>query len=419
MDQPSKLERRLSRTSTLTDLSFSVLGPMAPPGAHRRDSVLTKPPSLASVGSLTSLKNILVDVPGVHAPHTPSANCGECAWFKYTPELVRTQSTASQTDEESRAELTRKDSVQGPNSRPNTPMPDVEIGDVSADSSEYDASQDLFRDDENSTPGSRVPVPTAADSTTDPATEVVSNAPSTDDHEAEEAMDAEACPDEEPLDTGSFLPGPAPIEVLISFDTTGSMSAILDAVRNNIHEMLTRLFSDIPNLKVALLAHGDYCDEREFYLTKSLDLTGDLDALVDFLKNTDGTGGGDYEECYELILREARERFNWSTGTQRALVMIGDAIPHGKDDPANKSGLDWREQADKLYQELVSTLNRDVSQCKVVILTCNVGMTYVNIAWSYDWHDTSALLIHHYLKQIYDGWIIKWFRHNSTDQIDK
>ena len=340
---------------------------MAPPGAQRRDSVLTKPPSLTSIGSLTSLKNMLADgpsmsslMPGIHPPDMLNTN--RRAWYDSIyvpgmsiPNLVRTQSTASQTGEESRAEITRdRSNCIVDDDSPQTPMPDVDIDarcpDAAAGFGERTA-------DENPSAEHSCPATTNTEVIThESAPEVMPNAPS---HEAEEAMDAEACPDEEPLDAGSFLPGPAPIEVLISFDTTGSMSAILDAVKNNIHEMLTRLFSDIPNLKVALLAHGDYCDEREFYLTKSLDLTGDLDALVDFLKNTDGTGGGDYEECYELILREARERFSWSTGTQRALVMIGDAVPHGKDDPANLSGLDWREQADKLYQELVSKSNCD------------------------------------------------------------
>ncbi len=40
------------------------------------------------------------------------------------------------------------------------------------------------------------------------------------------------------------------------------------------------------------------------------------------------TGGGDWEECYELVLHQVQTQLNWSPGSQRALVMIGDAIPH-------------------------------------------------------------------------------------------
>ena len=323
MDRLINLERDLSTTS-LMDLSLSLIRPVTSLAAQRQDTLLTHAPSLTSLGSLSSLKNMLSSVSsmsslisGIHSPPTPNLNCEECAWFKNTsiPGLVHTCSNASQTEEPGAKNIF------------NDVQPDI-VPEMEVD----DASVKI--------------------------------------RHTEEAMDTEACPAEQTVDAGNFLPGPAPVEVLISFDTTGSMSVILDFVKNNIREMLTRLFSDIPNLKVALLAHGDYCDGREFYLTKSLDLTGNLDALVDFLKNTDGTGGGDYEECYELILRGAQKRFSWSTGTQKALVMIGDAVPHSKDDPANLSGLDWREEADKLYQELVSTPLYDKT-----LLNCYVAGT--------------------------------------------
>ena len=45
---------------------------------------------------------------------------------------------------------------------------------------------------------------------------------------------------------------------------------------------------------------------------------------------TDGMGGGDFDECYELVLREARTKFDWSPGDDvtRSVVVIGDATPH-------------------------------------------------------------------------------------------
>ena len=61
-------------------------------------------------------------------------------------------------------------------------------------------------------------------------------------------------------------------------------------------------------------------------------------------------GGGDYEECYEWVLRQVRE-LPWSVGTQRSLMMIGDAIPHEPDYYLNKDNLDWRAEASALYNE--------------------------------------------------------------------
>lgn len=62
-------------------------------------------------------------------------------------------------------------------------------------------------------------------------------------------------------------------------------------------------------------------------------------------------GGGDWEECYELVLNETREKLSWTPGTQRSLVMIGDAIPHGPTYPMNSKKLDWKVEAKKLKDE--------------------------------------------------------------------
>ena len=50
------------------------------------------------------------------------------------------------------------------------------------------------------------------------------------------------------------------------------------------------------------------------------------------------TFGGDFEECYELVLREARTKFKWSKddGVTKSVVVIGDATPHGPKYPLNK-----------------------------------------------------------------------------------
>jgi hypothetical protein len=41
----------------------------------------------------------------------------------------------------------------------------------------------------------------------------------------------------------------------------------------------------------------------------------------------EATGGGDAPEAYELALREAR-KLSWTKGYSKALVIIGDEVPH-------------------------------------------------------------------------------------------
>ncbi|KAL3842370.1 hypothetical protein ACJMK2_020391 [Sinanodonta woodiana] len=145
-----------------------------------------------------------------------------------------------------------------------------------------------------------------------------------------------------------ILPPGGQFDILFSFDTTGSMSSVLEEVRARLNDMIQRLQADIPGIRIGVIAHGDYCDKDVFYVEKHVDFTNDIKELVDFVTQTDGTGGGDPEECYELILKMAAENFSWSLGSQRALVVIGDSIPHDASYELNTDKIDWRVEVDKL-----------------------------------------------------------------------
>jgi hypothetical protein len=137
-------------------------------------------------------------------------------------------------------------------------------------------------------------------------------------------------------------------DVVISFDTTGSMYPCLAQVRRRITVMINRLFAEIPDLRVGIIAHGDYCDAGRTYVTKALELTADRDRLCRFVANVAPTEGGDAPECYELVLHEARS-FNWGSGT-KTLVMIGDDVPHPPSYPGNIGDLDWRNEINLLIK---------------------------------------------------------------------
>ncbi|OGZ05011.1 MAG: hypothetical protein A2845_01900 [Candidatus Lloydbacteria bacterium RIFCSPHIGHO2_01_FULL_49_22] len=129
------------------------------------------------------------------------------------------------------------------------------------------------------------------------------------------------------------------------------MSPCIRAVRSRIEESLTRLFKEVPNLRVSIGACGDYCDRGHTYVTTDLDLTTSLHDLVQFVRTVQSTGGGDLPECYELVLREALA-LDWSHNAVKVLVLIADDIPHSPTDRQNIAhngeGIDWRKEADKL-----------------------------------------------------------------------
>ncbi|XP_050395189.1 uncharacterized protein LOC126814219 [Patella vulgata] len=144
-----------------------------------------------------------------------------------------------------------------------------------------------------------------------------------------------------------MLPPGGLMEIVFSFDTTGSMSSCLNQVRGQIQDMVQRLQADIPSIRMAVFAHGDYCD-KSTYVTKYIDFTTDVNKLCDFVKTTGSTGGGDTDECYELVLRQVREDLSWTPGSRRSLVLIGDAPPHEPSYPQNTLNIDWRDEADIL-----------------------------------------------------------------------
>lgn len=91
------------------------------------------------------------------------------------------------------------------------------------------------------------------------------------------------------------------IDIVFSFDTTGSMNQCIRQVRRDVENTVKTLLEKIPGIRIGIIAHGDYCDEGHSYVIRTCDLTRDLVTLTDFIKNkaTD-TGGGDFPECYEL-----------------------------------------------------------------------------------------------------------------------
>lgn len=134
-----------------------------------------------------------------------------------------------------------------------------------------------------------------------------------------------------------------PIDVVFSFDTTGSMYPCLAEVRRTITQTTKELFKAIPRLRVGIIAHGDYCDHGRTYVIRMLDLTASEKDVVKFVNEVGPTGGGDAPECYELVLAEAR-RLGWAAGKNKALVMIGDDVPHAPSYPGNTRKLDWKNE---------------------------------------------------------------------------
>eukprot|EP01097_Dermamoeba_algensis_P003083 TRINITY_DN2242_c0_g1_i1.p1 TRINITY_DN2242_c0_g1~~TRINITY_DN2242_c0_g1_i1.p1 ORF type:complete len:476 (+),score=127.20 TRINITY_DN2242_c0_g1_i1:87-1514(+) len=135
------------------------------------------------------------------------------------------------------------------------------------------------------------------------------------------------------------------VEIVFSFDTTGSMSTCLENVRKEVSQTVERLAKDIKDIRIGIIAHGDYCDGPN--AISVCDLTTDSAKICQFVRSVRATSGGDAPEAYELVLRDARQ-LSWSADSSKALVVIGDEVPHPPSYTTEK--INWFDEADKLHE---------------------------------------------------------------------
>lgn len=159
-------------------------------------------------------------------------------------------------------------------------------------------------------------------------------------------------PSKKPRPATSAIGGSDVKEIVFSFDTTGSMYPCLTQVRRKVEETIKRMFQDVPNIRVAVFAHGDYQDKEDTYDTTWIDFTTNEEELCNFVRNVSSTCGYDFEECYELVLRQVKTELSWTPNSQRALVMIGDATPHGPGYHLNTLKINWKDETKVLYEEM-------------------------------------------------------------------
>ncbi|XP_072179795.1 uncharacterized protein [Diadema setosum] len=139
------------------------------------------------------------------------------------------------------------------------------------------------------------------------------------------------------------------VDVVFSFDTTGSMYSLLSTVQAKLRHSVTKLLADIPNIQIGIMAHGDYCDQHIYVLRKH-DLSSEVLDLVNFVTETDRSGGEGNFACYEWVLRHANN-LSWREDAAKALVIIGDVVPHEKSYTTEQ--VDWRAELDDLITKEV------------------------------------------------------------------
>lgn len=145
------------------------------------------------------------------------------------------------------------------------------------------------------------------------------------------------------------------LDMVIAFDTTGSMAAYIGAVRKEVADLIPRLFKDNEDLRLGIVAFGDYCDmESAQVFGKAYQCvmpTNNENDLIKFVRESEDTSGGDGDEFYELVLKKIVEETPWREGSSRSILLISDANPHplgySYEDFVVGNQIDWRDVAKK------------------------------------------------------------------------
>lgn len=123
--------------------------------------------------------------------------------------------------------------------------------------------------------------------------------------------------------------GKARIDLVFVLDTTGSMSGLIEAAKEKIWSIATTMAQaqPAPEIRVGLVAYRDRGDD---YVTRTFDLTTDIDSMYAHLMDFAAAGGGDGPEAVNEALHDAVTKLSWSADQQayKVIFLVGDAPPH-------------------------------------------------------------------------------------------
>jgi uncharacterized protein YegL len=132
-----------------------------------------------------------------------------------------------------------------------------------------------------------------------------------------------------PLALTSAAQAKPAVEVAFVLDTTGSMAGLIEGAKRKIWSIATAIVDDNPDaeIRMGLVVYRDIGDD---YVTRSVDLTPDIQDLYGRLLELQARGGGDWPESVNEALDVAVNKLKWSQDgdTRRIVFLVGDAPPH-------------------------------------------------------------------------------------------
>jgi Mg-chelatase subunit ChlD len=143
-----------------------------------------------------------------------------------------------------------------------------------------------------------------------------------------------------------------PLDLILAFDTTGSMRPWIQNVRDKIDYLSQGLFK-LMDIRISLIGVGDHCDDQ--FMIQAHPFTHELTDMRRAVHDIRSTSGGDYPEAFECLFKHLNEQPK--TDRPTVMVLITDSVPHGmsgEGDAGCPDGVDARAELDKLQKRLRS-----------------------------------------------------------------
>ncbi len=118
------------------------------------------------------------------------------------------------------------------------------------------------------------------------------------------------------------------IDAVFVVDATGSMSDEINYLKSELNDVINRVKKDNPDLTLNL-GSVFYRDHKDAYLTRKTNLSNDISKTINFIKNQEANGGGDFPEAIDEALEVAIDGMDWNASSRTKMVFVVlDAPPH-------------------------------------------------------------------------------------------
>lgn len=142
-----------------------------------------------------------------------------------------------------------------------------------------------------------------------------------------------------------------PVDIALVFDTTGSLGSTLAMAKEQAAEIMSEIRHHVPDARFAVAQFKDKGDRPEYRVEQKM--TASADAVTGAVSRLTSRGGGDLPEAYNFVFQqsftpETGGPLGWRASSQKFVVVIGDAEPHG----AGSAGIEGCEDTSADPHEL-------------------------------------------------------------------